>query len=106
MGLSMHDQRVLADIEQHLADRDPALARLLGSFGDRRSRLRAAVRDAWLGTVVVAAGVSFLLGMSLLSLGESGRSRAVTACGGAAFAVSGLIVLAVLIVTGRRRRAG
>ncbi|AXI80044.1 DUF3040 domain-containing protein [Peterkaempfera bronchialis] len=106
MGLSMHDRQVLADIEQHLTERDPALARLLGSFGDRRSRLRAAVRHAWLGTVVVVAGLAFLLGMVLLSTGSASRDRVLTVCGGSALIGSGLLVVAVLVVTWRRRRAG
>ncbi|MEV0180336.1 DUF3040 domain-containing protein [Streptomyces sp. NPDC050625] len=33
MSLSQHDQRVLADIEQHLTEDDPHLARMLSSFG-------------------------------------------------------------------------
>jgi hypothetical protein len=106
MGLSMHDRRVLADIERHLAERDPVLARLLGSFGDRRSRLRAAVRDVWTGTVVVVAGLVFLAGMVLVAAGSAARDGAVVAAGGAAFAVAEVLVAVVLVAAWRRRRSG
>ncbi|MCD9879209.1 DUF3040 domain-containing protein [Streptomyces guryensis] len=33
MSLSQHDQRILADIEQHLTEQDPQLARMLSSLG-------------------------------------------------------------------------
>ncbi|MFF4650133.1 DUF3040 domain-containing protein [Streptomyces sp. NPDC001380] len=106
MGLSMHDRRVLADIERHLSERDPVLARLLASFGDRRSRVRAAARDVWLGTVVIGAGLAFLLGVALFSVGVAGHDRAMTAFGAVAFAAAELTVVCVLAAAWRRRRAG
>lgn len=103
MGLSMHDRRVLADIEQHLSAGDPVLASLLAGFGDRRSRLRAAVRNLWVGTLVVAAGVVFLTGMVLVSVGSAARDRVLVVGGGAAVGFAELAVLTVLLVTWRRR---
>ncbi|WP_377268789.1 DUF3040 domain-containing protein [Peterkaempfera sp. SMS 1(5)a] len=104
MGLSMHDRRVLADIEQHLSQRDPVLDRLLTGFGDRRSRLRAALRDLWVGTAVVAAGVVFLAGMVLVSVGSAAHDRMLIVGGGVGVAFAELTVVSVLVATWRRRR--
>jgi Flp pilus assembly protein TadB len=43
MSLSMHDRRVLADIQQHVMEEDPDLALLLTSFGRSAPRHRRVV---------------------------------------------------------------
>jgi Flp pilus assembly protein TadB len=65
MGLSMHDRRVLADIEQQINENDPRLAMLLASFGRSAPgpRAMAALRRQ-VGLIVKYAVL--VTGMSLL----------------------------------------
>jgi hypothetical protein len=87
MALSMEEQRILAEIEQHLARAEPALAARLAAFGHpvqgsglRSARARFAVSFAVLIVVAVVSVVVYAL-IPLRAADPGGTGRATQAPG-------------------------
>ncbi len=78
MSLSMHDRRILADIEQHLTEHDPQLALMLSSFG-KATPLRAALLTTLLRrhAILLTTALCLLLAAVLLVAAVAVRSPAV-----------------------------
>jgi Flp pilus assembly protein TadB len=104
MSLSQHDRRVLADIEQHLAEDDPHLTRMLSSFGKATARctlLPRLLRRCRAVPVVTAAFLS--LAVTLLVVAIAIRSAALVI---AATAVACVSALPKLTGSSQRSRHG
>ncbi len=85
MALSMDEQRILAEIEQHLARAEPALAARLAAFGHpvegsalRSTRARIVASFALLVIVAVVSVVVYAL-IPLRSADRGGTGRATPA---------------------------
>lgn len=91
MSLSQHDRQVLADIEQHLTEHDPRLARMLSCF-DRTTPLRTVLpRLLRRGHGIPLITIAFLvLAVSLLGVAIALRSPAVLIAAGTMACVSAL----------------
>ncbi|MCQ4079140.1 DUF3040 domain-containing protein [Streptomyces sp. RB6PN25] len=78
MSLSMHDRRVLADIEERLTEHDPQLALMLSSFG-KATPLRTGLPRLLLRrhAVLLATALFLLLAALLLVAAVAVRSPVV-----------------------------
>ena len=84
MALSMDEQRILAEIEQHLAKSEPALAARLGSFGRtgpvsvlRSPRARVVASCVALVVVTVVSLIVYAL-LPLRAVSDRGGSARAT----------------------------